>query len=135
MLRSSADRRLCIPCTYAKKWSLTESIFSSGDAEALSTLQRLLATSSKPYFEMLEAWLCEGVLNDPYAEFMIREDKVNLLYRSILRFCAWQESTFDSKEGNSELSVNHPRLCILYKIINGQAYTYYQNILVFGTSY
>lgn len=39
-------------------------------------VQRLLQAASKPYFSMLELWLCQGVLNDPYAEFMVEEDKV-----------------------------------------------------------
>ena len=40
-------------------------------------VQRLLRSASRPYFEMLECWLCQGVLSDPYAEFMVEEDKVH----------------------------------------------------------
>ena len=29
-----------------------------------------------PYFYMLELWLCQGVLEDPYSEFMVEEKKV-----------------------------------------------------------
>lgn len=39
-------------------------------------VQRLLEAASQPYFQMLELWLCQGLLNDPYAEFMVEEDKV-----------------------------------------------------------
>lgn len=31
--------------------------------------------ASKPYFSMLDNWLHKGVINDPYNEFMIVEDK------------------------------------------------------------
>ena len=33
----------------------------------------LLAEASKPYFEMLRQWVCCGILDDPYKEFMIQE--------------------------------------------------------------
>ena len=48
-----------------------------GDSDALVILQRLLTATCKPYFEMLESWLCRGILKDPYAEFMVKEDKVS----------------------------------------------------------
>eukprot|EP00803_Ostreobium_quekettii_P010884 evm.model.scf_2240.1 EVM.evm.TU.scf_2240.1 scf_2240:446-5849(+) len=46
----------------------------AGDMNAQGLLQKLLAAGCKPYFDILEQWLCEGVLNDPYSEFMIQED-------------------------------------------------------------
>ena len=54
-----------------------------GDADAVAVLQRLLSSASRPYFEMLEGWLCKGILDDPYAEFMVREDKVCSLVSSL----------------------------------------------------
>lgn len=48
----------------------------AGNVEATAVVQRLLRAASRPYFEMLEYWLCQGALNDPYAEFMVEEDKV-----------------------------------------------------------
>ena len=39
-------------------------------------VQKLLHAATRPYFSMLELWLCQGVLNDPYAEFMVEEEKV-----------------------------------------------------------
>ena len=52
------------------------SLLWTGDADTTVVVQRLLEAASKPYFQMLELWLCQGVLNDPYAEFMVEEDKV-----------------------------------------------------------
>lgn len=39
-------------------------------------MQKLLQAATEPYFSMLQLWLHQGVLNDPYAEFMVQEDKV-----------------------------------------------------------
>lgn len=36
----------------------------------------LCRAAAEPYFAMLERWLGEGLLDDPYMEFMIQEDKV-----------------------------------------------------------
>jgi gamma-tubulin complex component 2 len=33
----------------------------------------MLAEASKPYFKMLQQWVCRGILDDPYKEFMIQE--------------------------------------------------------------
>jgi len=46
----------------------------AGDAAATALLQRLLRAGCGPYFCALERWLCEGVLDDPFAEFMVQED-------------------------------------------------------------
>ena len=48
----------------------------AGDEQAMVLVQKLLHAATRPYFSMLELWLCQGVLNDPYAEFMVEEDKV-----------------------------------------------------------
>ena len=45
-----------------------------GDATAVALLERLLRAGCAPYFAALERWLCEGVLDDPFAEFMVQED-------------------------------------------------------------
>lgn len=37
-------------------------------------LRKLLVSACIPYFKILEKWLCEGVLDDPYDEFMICEN-------------------------------------------------------------
>lgn len=39
-------------------------------------LGHLLACAAKPYFAILERWLCEGQLDDPFHEFMVVEDTV-----------------------------------------------------------
>ena len=46
----------------------------SGSQNAQALLQKLLEAGSVPYFEMLEKWLCDGAIQDPYSEFMIEED-------------------------------------------------------------
>ena len=45
-----------------------------GDAAAHRLALRLLRAAAEPYFAMLERWLCEGIVDDPYSEFMIKED-------------------------------------------------------------
>ncbi len=44
----------------------------AGDRSARALVQQLLEASAAPYFEMLEAWMCGGMLDDPYGEFMIQ---------------------------------------------------------------
>lgn len=46
----------------------------AGDAAAAALLERLLRAGCAPYFRALERWLCEGTLDDPFAEFMVEED-------------------------------------------------------------
>jgi gamma-tubulin complex component 2 len=45
-----------------------------GDAAAHRLALRLLRAASDPYFAVLEKWVCHGNLDDPYEEFMVRED-------------------------------------------------------------
>lgn len=49
---------------------------NAGDAAARGLLGKLLQAGAAPYFKMLERWLCEGVLDDPYFEFMVEENTV-----------------------------------------------------------
>lgn len=46
----------------------------AGDAVACRLVQRLLHAATVPYFEILTKWVSEGVLEDPYEEFMVVED-------------------------------------------------------------
>ena len=48
-----------------------------GDGAAHRLALRLLRAAAEPYFSMLERWLCEGTVDDPYAEFMVQEDAVS----------------------------------------------------------
>jgi hypothetical protein len=48
-----------------------------GDGAAHRLALRLLRAAAEPYFAMLERWLCEGTVDDPYAEFMVQEDSVS----------------------------------------------------------
>jgi hypothetical protein len=43
-----------------------------GDAAGRALAERLLAAAAGPYFEILGKWLAEGVLDDPYNEFMVK---------------------------------------------------------------
>ncbi|KAK5998482.1 Spindle pole body component alp4 [Cladobotryum mycophilum] len=47
----------------------------SGDPAARSLLTTLLRDASRPYMVMLNQWLHHGSINDPHAEFMIREQR------------------------------------------------------------
>ncbi|GMH33486.1 hypothetical protein BSKO_01320 [Bryopsis sp. KO-2023] len=46
----------------------------TGDRDAHFVLRKLLEAASIPYFEIMEKWLCEGVLDDPYDEFIVQEN-------------------------------------------------------------
>lgn len=50
---------------------------ASGDAAARALVKKLLKAGCQPYFQMLEKWLCEGDLDDPFQEFMICQDSVS----------------------------------------------------------
>eukprot|EP00898_Chlorokybus_atmophyticus_P003738 jgi/Chlat1/4365/Chrsp29S04513 len=45
----------------------------AGDTMARKLLQRLMQATCAPYFRMLERWVYEGVVEDPYGEFLIEE--------------------------------------------------------------
>lgn len=45
----------------------------SGDAELAGIAQRVLAEILKPFYVMLDHFVCYGTLKDPYHEFFIRE--------------------------------------------------------------
>jgi gamma-tubulin complex component 2 len=47
----------------------------AGDISAKALLQTLLHESSKPYMRMLNLWIHHGEINDPHAEFLIKEQK------------------------------------------------------------
>ena len=43
-------------------------------------MKKLLKAGCQPYFQMLEKWLCEGDLDDPFQEFMVCQDTVSAGY-------------------------------------------------------
>ncbi|KAH7328183.1 Spc98 family-domain-containing protein [Stachybotrys elegans] len=47
----------------------------SGDPAARALLTSLLRDASRPYMAMLNEWLHHGAINDPHAEFLIKEQK------------------------------------------------------------
>ncbi|KAH7420640.1 hypothetical protein KP509_13G015300 [Ceratopteris richardii] len=47
----------------------------AGDSAARSLLQKLSQFASAPYLGILERWVYEGVIDDPYGEFFIDENK------------------------------------------------------------
>ena len=47
----------------------------AGDPSARSLLEGLLQDASRPYMRMLNEWLHHGGINDPHAEFLIKEQK------------------------------------------------------------
>lgn len=52
-----------------------QAIAMAGDNSARSLLQKLIHAASTPYFRILERWVYEGVIDDPYGEFLINENK------------------------------------------------------------
>lgn len=49
----------------------------AGDANGRALMLLLLQAASAPYFRMLQLWLTQGTLDDPYREFMVQENKVS----------------------------------------------------------
>ncbi|CAM6105487.1 unnamed protein product [Calypogeia fissa] len=47
----------------------------AGDSSGRALLQKLTQAASVPYFGILEKWVSEGVIDDPYGEFLIDENK------------------------------------------------------------
>lgn len=45
-----------------------------GDSQCSSHCTELCEMSASPYLHMLQLWLYRGVIDDPYAEFMVSED-------------------------------------------------------------
>ncbi|KAJ9270136.1 hypothetical protein DTO212C5_3875 [Paecilomyces variotii] len=55
---------------------LTERLSTfSGDPATKTLLETLLREASRPYMVMLNEWLHHGVIKDPHAEFLIKEQK------------------------------------------------------------
>lgn len=68
----------------------------AGDSNGRALLLLLLQAACGPYFRMLELWLCQGVLDDPYSEFMVQEKKVRALYcgTACIDFLGQQNAVF-----------------------------------------
>jgi hypothetical protein len=64
----------------------------AGDSAARALLGKLLRAGCKPYFQTLERWLCEGILDDPFCEFMVQENVVGALAIRIWKICAYSLS-------------------------------------------
>lgn len=47
----------------------------AGDPAARSLLSMLLREASRPYMNMLNEWLHHGMIRDPHAEFLVKEQK------------------------------------------------------------
>lgn len=80
-------------------------------------LQRLLSAACTPYFEMLEKWLCEGIVDDPYEEFMISE-KLGILQKSMtenLESKYWHER-YTIRSGDEE-EIGLPMFLDQYKLM------------------
>ncbi|KAJ5666806.1 hypothetical protein N7462_011215 [Penicillium macrosclerotiorum] len=55
---------------------LTERLATfSGDPTTKTLVQTLLRDASRPYMNMLNEWLHHGVIKDPHAEFLVKEQK------------------------------------------------------------
>lgn len=49
---------------------------NSSDKSIRDLFEFMLEKSSQPYFSMLQKWIFQGVLKDPFSEFIVRENKV-----------------------------------------------------------
>ena len=45
----------------------------TGNAGDSLQLREVLAAAAAPYFSMLEAWLWQGRIHDPFQEFMVQQ--------------------------------------------------------------
>ncbi|XP_024392107.1 gamma-tubulin complex component 2 isoform X3 [Physcomitrium patens] len=52
-----------------------QGIALAGDVAVRTLLQKLTHAASFPYFRILERWVYEGVIDDPFGEFLIEENK------------------------------------------------------------
>lgn len=44
----------------------------AGDRAGQQLVGQLLEAAAEPYFGILRQWMCTGVLDDPYGEFMVK---------------------------------------------------------------
>lgn len=44
----------------------------AGDRQGQALVGQLLEAAAEPYFGILRQWMCSGVLDDPYGEFMVK---------------------------------------------------------------
>jgi hypothetical protein len=44
----------------------------AGDRSGQQLVGQLLEAAAEPYFGILRQWMCTGVLDDPYGEFMVK---------------------------------------------------------------
>lgn len=54
----------------------------AGDRAGQQLVGQLLEAAAEPYFGILRQWMCSGVLDDPYGEFMVKVCVVS-------QCCAW----------------------------------------------
>eukprot|EP00494_Astrolonche_serrata_P031743 UN32012 len=52
---------------------LHDKIKQSGDLSSRELYMKLLKSASVPYFDMLGSWIFNGVIDDPFDEFMVSE--------------------------------------------------------------
>lgn len=72
-------RRLTQECGNKKGGALLNVIYrlmiNSSDKSIHDLFEFLLEKSAQPYFQILRKWVFHGVLDDPFNEFIIKEDK------------------------------------------------------------
>jgi gamma-tubulin complex component 2 len=45
----------------------------TGNAKAQEFCLSVTRKASEPYFEILETWIYEGIIDDPYKEFLVED--------------------------------------------------------------
>ena len=68
----AATRRLKGASLLSYIHQLSEGV--AGDPLASKFMARILRSTTDPYFAILEKWMCEAEIDDPYAEFVVQEN-------------------------------------------------------------
>ncbi|KAJ8868461.1 hypothetical protein PR048_029989 [Dryococelus australis] len=78
ILADTANRINMAQATGGKVLSLLHEQTSNyiGDSKGQDLCFYLIQSASVPYMEILEKWICKGVICDPYAEFLVEDNEI-----------------------------------------------------------
>jgi hypothetical protein len=68
----------------------------AGDRAGQQLVGQLLEAAAEPYFGILQQWMCSGVLDDPYGEFMVKVG-YRTIQHSTLQYSTVQCSVTESQ--------------------------------------
>lgn len=100
----AATRRLKGASLLSHIHQLSEAV--AGDPLASKFMARILRSTTDPYFAILEKWMCEAEIDDPYEEFVVQE-KSNIGSRGLYSENAsdYWSNKFTLKEENGVIDI------------------------------